>query len=985
MPNRVYIAYTGFNEAIYRSDEYGAAPIFRGRHPGLLFGPRFAASSDGETLYSGEIDSGNASLNVGANGGQSWNTVYPGPFHPDVTSIATLTSGRVYVGTDGGLWLLEETEDEWQNLNGDMANLLLNRVFTSRGATGALVGGTQDNGVIIHRGTGWIVGNAGDFSDAFLRADNANIGAVFGGGLHNIDGNSASFLSFSGPCERPAYGQWAIDPMDPKFVCAATGTLHCSSVGGRDPWCIETVDLKARELIIVDSSHAWLATTDGHVLRTTTGVTGDWEDVTGDLPIGNVLGIDAPERGDPLHALVLVYTSNLDPLVYETTKGGGSWTPRGVPPVLSPGGVPLECQAPPCPDGPESKPQVLSFAVTFPGPMYNDSWFVGTDTGLLESWDFGNTWVPTNLPNVEIKDLDTFGGVVTVGTWGRGVYQRDVTLRELEFHFVAYDPFWWLRHSPVELPELWASDLFALSDALLEEVRAPQDGGMAFRRGDETHGPLDFYITPGMPLLVRGETSGELTLNGPTAAPRAVHLEPGWNPVGILDPAIGSASQVIADAASQGLSLGVVLDGGAQQSYVPAIGSAAQPVDFDIDPTGGIWVFACGEGGVWIPGGSLPAGGGADPVGGSTAANPTVAGVATCPDPLAALATLPSDLASRLTAELLICVPEQFVVADGALTPICDTAPILLTDTRSDNTACASQPHSHGCAVTIRVTDVQGDAAGGQLTVEFDAVANGRATLVDGATCPIDATAMDGMLVAGIASEIDAPVIHLSVVDAAAPGLVLSQESCGSDADAAIGEVLSTAVAEALATEVTLRVRGLGPVCSPDFDTALIDADGDGTLDCDDACPQDANKIAPGACGCGVIDDFDGDGFVSCGADCDDQDGSIWSTPGEVRELMLGLDPASGGTLLSWSAPVEPGGTVVRYDTLVASSAVGFDSDGTCLESDDGDDTVALFVDLPLPGGIRYLLVRAETGCDPGAGPLGIRSDGAERSGRPCP
>ncbi|MBX2978018.1 MAG: proprotein convertase P-domain-containing protein [Flavobacteriales bacterium] len=48
----------------------------------------------------------------------------------------------------------------------------------------------------------------------------------------------------------------------------------------------------------------------------------------------------------------------------------------------------------------------------------------------------------------------------------------------------------------------------------------------------------------------------------------------------------------------------------------------------------------------------------------------------------------------------------------------------------------------------------------------------------------------------------------------------------------------------------------------------LQDSDGDGVCDANDGCPFDANKTAPGACGCGVADvpttwyaDVDGDGF----------------------------------------------------------------------------------------------------------------------------
>ena len=47
------------------------------------------------------------------------------------------------------------------------------------------------------------------------------------------------------------------------------------------------------------------------------------------------------------------------------------------------------------------------------------------------------------------------------------------------------------------------------------------------------------------------------------------------------------------------------------------------------------------------------------------------------------------------------------------------------------------------------------------------------------------------------------------------------------------------------------------------------DLDGDGTTDCSDDCPRDANKVAPGQCGCGNSDlDGDDDGIPDCVDDC---------------------------------------------------------------------------------------------------------------------
>ena len=48
-----------------------------------------------------------------------------------------------------------------------------------------------------------------------------------------------------------------------------------------------------------------------------------------------------------------------------------------------------------------------------------------------------------------------------------------------------------------------------------------------------------------------------------------------------------------------------------------------------------------------------------------------------------------------------------------------------------------------------------------------------------------------------------------------------------------------------------------------------VDSDGDGSPDCADECINDPNKIEPGECGCGYIDnDTDGDGVLDCNDGC---------------------------------------------------------------------------------------------------------------------
>ncbi|HMZ47742.1 MAG TPA: hypothetical protein PL002_04170, partial [Flavobacteriales bacterium] len=50
---------------------------------------------------------------------------------------------------------------------------------------------------------------------------------------------------------------------------------------------------------------------------------------------------------------------------------------------------------------------------------------------------------------------------------------------------------------------------------------------------------------------------------------------------------------------------------------------------------------------------------------------------------------------------------------------------------------------------------------------------------------------------------------------------------------------------------------------------ADTDSDSDGTADCNDLCPADPAKVAPGICGCGAVDtDTDLDGTADCNDGC---------------------------------------------------------------------------------------------------------------------
>jgi hypothetical protein len=77
--------------------------------------------------------------------------------------------------------------------------------------------------------------------------------------------------------------------------------------------------------------------------------------------------------------------------------------------------------------------------------------------------------------------------------------------------------------------------------------------------------------------------------------------------------------------------------------------------------------------------------------------------------------------------------------------------------------------------------------------------------------------------------------------------------------------------------------------------TLDTDADGDATPDCDDQCPNDPAKVLPGQCGCGIADgDADGDGVANCDDGCPSDPGK--TAPGICGCGVADTDSDGDGT-----------------------------------------------------------------------------------------
>jgi len=105
-----------------------------------------------------------------------------------------------------------------------------------------------------------------------------------------------------------------------------------------------------------------------------------------------------------------------------------------------------------------------------------------------------------------------------------------------------------------------------------------------------------------------------------------------------------------------------------------------------------------------------------------------------------------------------------------------------------------------------------------------------------------------------------------------------------------------------------------------------------------------------------ITGDADGDGVDNLN-DCLPVDGSTWTVPGPVSDLMLGKD--APGTALSWTAPLGAGADALLYDVMRSDQPQDFASP-TCLVFGSLQTTLH---DEDEAGTIVHYLVRAANAC----------------------
>ena len=375
------------------------------------------------------------------NGGASWSSAGSAP-HVDHHGIGFDASGRLLVGTDGGIWRqVSPGSTSWSDLNGNLAITQFQGIALHPTDPNIIYGGTQDNGTIKYTGNPdlrWTNSDGGD--GGFIRADPNNPATVYHTNCY--DANTPSLQHSFFRRSSNSGGSWTshvtgfnlnqpgnffppfvMDPVDSSRLILGTSQVYettnqannWSPLGGFVfPDVIDAVAATSDVNTAYASSAGRIFVTFDH------GATWSETDPVPPQPGLRYEGI-AVDPTNPL--LAYVVAANFGDVtggghVWMTADGGGSWA-----------------------DISGNLPDVPAWTVVVQPGGSPSALYVGTDNGAYASFDQGTTWAPAGdgLPHAQVHELvlNNNLGLLAAATHGRGVWELSLAPSSSEIVFVS--------------------------------------------------------------------------------------------------------------------------------------------------------------------------------------------------------------------------------------------------------------------------------------------------------------------------------------------------------------------------------------------------------------------------------------------------------------------------------------------------------------------------------------------------------------------
>jgi photosystem II stability/assembly factor-like uncharacterized protein len=360
--------------------------------------------------------------------------------HADHHGIAFDANGKLLVGTDGGLWRLDNPDPanlHWTDLNGNLQITTFNGIALdpihpiNPGDPAIAFGGSQDTGTERFLGsTSWNLVAEGD--GGFVRIDPSDPQTVYhtffypdNGFLERSDDGGITWTPKTTGIDTADQGNfyvpYVMDPSNPARLLLGTDRVYETTNRG-DSWVAIsapnffgwTTNQPIDSLKVAPGDGKTIyATAGGKVFETSDGGI-NWND-------RSILSASDHVKDllvDPLNKdTVYAVRDRFDDLangfgghVFRTTTGGNFWSDiSGNLPDLPVYALALDPRS----------------TIDTPPTLY-----LGTDRGVFFSTDFasGNpTWqvFKTGLPNVQVRELaiDLDHNVLAAGTYGRGMWE----------------------------------------------------------------------------------------------------------------------------------------------------------------------------------------------------------------------------------------------------------------------------------------------------------------------------------------------------------------------------------------------------------------------------------------------------------------------------------------------------------------------------------------------------------------------------------
>jgi photosystem II stability/assembly factor-like uncharacterized protein len=333
-----------------------------------------------------------------------WHSIVLDPRNPDI----------LYAGTDGGIFISTDGGDTWTSRNEGLAITQFYPGIGANPGTTILMGGSQDNGTLRFTGSpfwdGFLSGDGGytaiNYQNPVIQYGETQWSTATGGTIVRRDATSfKSRVSGIVVGDRVAFiPPLILDPITPTKLYFGTFRLYRTVDEGAS-WLPVSPDLSKGSGVITtiavaksDSNTIYVGTSDGNVHVSVDGAVTFTPRITG-LPNRSITRI-VVDPAAATHALVTVSGYGTGH-VFETSDGGATWRDISGNLVNAPAN-----------------------ASVFVGATGNI--FVGTDVGVFQTSDDGQTWVagPSGMPNVIIHDLiyDPSANTLIAATYGRGMF-----------------------------------------------------------------------------------------------------------------------------------------------------------------------------------------------------------------------------------------------------------------------------------------------------------------------------------------------------------------------------------------------------------------------------------------------------------------------------------------------------------------------------------------------------------------------------------